>query len=177
MFSSIVRKFSRIPIVSHTRPFSVKAKDLFEMSCYSNIDYKINQNAVVQEAVIRFSAFDVGCLAVVDNSEKLVGIFSEGDFIKRVASVGKDSSQVQIKDVCTLSPNILIANPDETLEDCMNKMNFKNIRHLVVLDEKQNLDGLISIKDVFRATIQEKKKMITRLADFNTGKGAFFGSE
>lgn len=32
MFSSIVRKFSRIPIVSHTRPFSVKAKDLFEMS-------------------------------------------------------------------------------------------------------------------------------------------------
>jgi CBS domain-containing protein len=77
--------------------------------------------------------FDIGCLVVTDNEEKPVGIFSEGDFIKRVASVKKDSREVQIKDVCTLAPNILVAQMDDSLEDCMAKMHIRNIRHLVLV--------------------------------------------
>ena len=51
MFRTLVR-----PIVTHGRAFSVDAKALFEKSCYSKIDYRINQDASVQEAVVRFSA-------------------------------------------------------------------------------------------------------------------------
>jgi len=164
------------PIKSITRQFSVDARQLFEKSCYSKVDFKIHENASVHDAVLRFSAFDIGCLAVTNDSKKLVGIFSEGDFIKKVASVEKDARKVSIKDVCTLSPNILIAKPTDTLEECMGKMHFKNIRHLAIV-EKDDLQGLISIKDLFRETITQDKQLITRLTDFYIGKGAFFGSE
>jgi CBS domain-containing protein len=130
----------------------------------------------VQDAVVRFAAFDIGCLAVVDDSQKLVGLFSEGDYIKRVASVGKDSSTVALKDVCTHAPNILIAKPDDSLEQCMSKMHFKNIRHLIIV-ENMNIKGLISIKDLFRETIIRNELLIKRLSNLYIGKGAFFGSE
>lgn len=173
MFRSILRS----PLLNATRAYStVNAKQLFDMSCYSKIDYKIHQDSSVQDAVHRFSAFDIGCLVVTDNEEKPVGIFSEGDFIKRVASVKKDSSAVQIKDVCTLAPNILVAQMDDSLEDCMAKMHIRNIRHLVLVED-QKLSGLISIKDLFRAQLEQNKVVIEKLTNFNLGKGAFFGSE
>lgn len=158
------------------RSFSTNATQIFQNSCYSKIDYKINQQACVQDAVVRFAAFDIGCLAVVDDSQKLVGLFSEGDYIKRVASVGKDSSTVALKDVCTHAPNILIAKPDDSLEQCMSKMHFKNIRHLIIV-ENMNIKGLISIKDLFRETIIRNELLIKRLSNLYIGKGAFFGSE
>lgn len=163
-------------IAARGRSFCVDARMLFEKSCYSKIDYRINQNSSVQEAVVRFSAFDIGCLAVVDDDKKLVGIFSEGDFIKKIASVNKDASAIAIKEVCTLSPNILISKSSDTLEECMSKMHFKNIRHLAIVDDDK-LNGLISIKDLFRETIVQDRKLITRLTDFYLGKGAFFSSE
>lgn len=174
--NGLLPKAYSVALPLQTRMYCVTADQLFERSCYNKIDYKIHQTAPVQEAVIRFSAFDVGCLAVVNDDEKLVGIFSEGDFIKRVASVGKDASQVQIQEVCTLVPNILVAASNDSLEECMSKMHFKNIRHLAIVDQDR-LNGLISIKDLFRETIVQDRKLITRLTDFYIGKGAFFGSE
>ena len=171
MFSSLIRT----PLISK-RAFTSTAGEIFKKSCYSKIDYKIHQHAPVQEAVVRFSVFDIGCLAVVDDNDKLVGIFSEGDFIKRVASVGLDSSVVKVKEVCTHAPNIIIIKPEEKLEECMGKMHIKNIRHLVLTDN-QELKGLISIKDLFRETINKNEEIINRLANFNLGKGAYFGSE
>lgn len=172
MYKSIVSK----SLSGWNRLFSTSASQIFQNSCYSKIDYKIHQNASVHDAVVRFAAFDIGCLAVVDDSHKLVGIFSEGDYIKRVASVGKDSSTVSVKEVCTLSPNILIAKPDDTLEQCMSKMHFKNIRHLIIVDNLK-IKGLISIKDLFRETIVRNELLIKRLSNLYIGKGAFFGSE
>lgn len=164
------------PATKTMRCFSTNAVDIFKKSCYSKIDYRINENENVQKAVNRFASCDIGCLAVVDNYDKLVGIFSEGDFIKKVASTEKETAAIQIKDVCTHAPNILIAKPEDSLEVLMSKMHVKNIRHLVLVNN-QELQGLISIKDLFRETIEKDKEMIRRLADFKLGKGAFFGSE
>jgi len=158
------------------RYLSINAQKIFEKSCYSKLNYTINENANVQNAVVRFSGLNIGCLAVVDDSDKLVGIFSEGDFIRKVASPEKEAAAIQVKEVCTPARNILIVNPNETLENCMSKMHVKNIRHLVLV-EGQKLKGLISIKDLFRETIEQNKEIIDRLADFKIGKGAYFGSE
>jgi CBS domain containing-hemolysin-like protein len=60
----------------------------------------------------------------------------------------------------------------------MNKMLFKNIRHILITDDKTNeCVGLISIKDVVKEIMKDNRETITRLSDFNLGKGAFFGSE
>jgi len=165
------RKFSTIPSL-------VSAINVFEKSCYHKIDFKISQDASVQEAVIRFSAFNVGCLAVTNNENKVVGVFSERDFINKVASVRKDSENVLIKHVCTMTPNIIIAKKSDTLEECMRKMLFKDIRHLLVTDDKnENFIGMISIKDLIKELNLKNAAIITKLSDFKIGKGAFFGSE
>jgi len=73
-----------------------------------------------------------------------------------------------------------VAKHTDTLEDCMAKMHIKNIRHLVIVEENNNaakIDGLISIKDLFRAQLEQNQELIHRLTNFNLGKGAFYGSE
>jgi hypothetical protein len=60
----------------------------------------------------------------------------------------------------------------------MNKMMFKDIRHLLVIDEKnEEFIGMISIKDLIKEIMNKNKDIITRLSDFKIGKGGYFGSE
>ena len=148
----------RIPLQFSTKKRFSTTKEIFKKSCYSQIDYKINKNDTVQKAVVRFAANDIGCLAVIDDDNRFIGLFSEGDFIKRVASSEKESAAIQIKEVCTRVPNIVIANANDSLEHCISKMHAKNTRHLLLMDDlNQEIEGLISINDLFRETIVQNK--------------------
>jgi CBS domain-containing protein len=154
------------------------AFNVFEKSCYHKIDFKINEEASVKEAVNRLTAFNIGCLAVTDKTQKVVGICSERDFITKVASLDKDSKTIKVKEICTYGPNIIIAKRGDSLETCMNKMMFKDIRHLLVIDDKNDeFIGMISIKDLIKEINRKNNDIITRLSDFKIGKGAYFGSE
>ena len=157
---------------------SATAMNVYKESCYFKIDFKINEEMTVAEAVTRFSAFNIGCLAVTDKQDKVVGVFSERDLITKVCAQSKSTHSVKIKDVCIYSPNIIIAKKDDSLESCMSKMMFKDIRHLLVVDDKnEEFIGMISIKDLIKEIIKNKTDIITRLSDFKIGKGAYFGSE
>jgi predicted transcriptional regulator len=165
------RKFS-------ARVTPVSAMDVFTKSCYHKIDFKINENSPVQEAVNRFTAFNIGCLAVTDSNNKVVGVCSERDFITKVASLRKNSEAVKVKEICTYGPNTIIAKKSDSLTTCMNKMMFKDIRHLLVIDDKnEEFVGMISIKDLIKEINQKNSETITRLTDFGMGKGAYFSSE
>jgi CBS domain-containing protein len=165
------RKFSSI-----VTPIS--AIEVFKKSCYHKIDFKINEDSTVQEAVNRFTAFNIGCLAVTDNNNKVVGVCSERDFITKVASLRKNSENVKVKEICTYGPNTIIATKSDSLTTCMNKMMFKDIRHLLVIDDKNGeFIGMISIKDLIKEINQKNNETISRLTDFGMGKGAYFSSE
>jgi len=152
------------------------AASVFEKSCYHKVDFKINEESPVREAINRFTAFKVGCLAVTNKDNKVVGVCSERDFITKV-SFDKSINDVRVKDICTYEP-IIIAKKNDSLETCMNKMMFKDIRHLLVIDDKnEEFIGMISIKDLIKEIINENDDIITRLSDFKMGKGAYFGSE
>jgi predicted transcriptional regulator len=155
---------------------AVSALTVFKGSCYHKIDFKIRDDKPANEAVKRFAAFNIGCLAVTDDSDQVVGVVSERDYINQVSAMGKDDKKVSIRDICT--PNVIIAKKDDTIEQCMNKMLFKDIRHLLVMDDATNeCVGMISIKDLIKEVMKDKDEIITRLADFKMGKGAYFGSE
>ena len=166
MFSRRLFSTTRLP---------TSAINLYKNSCYNKIDYKISKDSTTKDAIDRFTAFNIGCLAVTDNN-KVVGVLSERDYINKVAALGKSSDSVKIGDICTYGP-ILIANKDDSLETCMNKMMFKDIRHLLILDDSHECIGMISIKDVIKEIMKDKNEIITRLSFFNMGKGAYFGSE
>jgi hypothetical protein len=129
----------------------VSALDIYKKSCYYTIDYKINEESDVKEAVNRFTAFNVSCLAVTNNKGDVVGICTGRDYINKVAAADKQNVNVKVKDICTYSPKVLIA--------------------------KTVFIGLISIKDLIKPLIDKNKYVVTKLSDFNMGKGAFFGSE
>jgi CBS domain-containing protein len=151
---------------------------VFQDSCYKKVDFKISQDSSVSELLKRFSALNVGCLAVINPESRVVGVVSKRDYINKIGSLDKNRDGVLVKDICTFSPNIIVAKTTDSLDTCMNKMLFKDIRHLLLVDDKNpNFVGMLSIKDLIRETMKGHKETITRLSDFGLGKGAFFGSE
>jgi CBS domain-containing protein len=157
---------------------TVSALSVFKNSCYHKIDFKIDEDNNANNAVKRFAAFNIGCLAVTDKQNNIVGVLSERDYINKISALGRDDMTVKIKDICTYTPNIIIAKKNDTIEECMNKMLFKDIRHLLVVDENNNdFVGMISIKDLIKEIMKDKNEIITRLTDFKIGKGGYFGSD
>jgi predicted transcriptional regulator len=166
-FTSIVRKFS-----------SVDAYNVFRSSCYHKIDFKIKESAPVKDALYRFKSFNIGCLAVTDKNDVIIGVCSERDYINKVATLDVVPEKIYVKDICTYEPNLMIAKKSDSLEMCMNKMLFKDIRHLLIMDEKkQEFVGMISIKDLIKEIMKNNNDTIMRLSDFKIGKGSYFGSE
>uniref|UniRef100_A0A6C0DQH1 CBS domain-containing protein n=1 Tax=viral metagenome TaxID=1070528 RepID=A0A6C0DQH1_9ZZZZ len=165
-------------LLSTTSKNTVSALSAFKNSCYHKIDFKISEDNNANNAVQRFSAFNIGCLAVTDKENNVVGVLSERDYINKVSALGKDDKTVKVKEICTYKPNLIIAKKGDTIEQCMNKMLVKDIRHLLVIDESNNeFIGMISIKDLIKEIMKDKNDIITRLTDLTTGKGGYFGSE
>jgi len=159
-------------------PTNINAIQLFANSCYNKVDFKINENRSTQDAVTHFSAFNIGCLAVTDDSNKVVGVCSERDYINKVAAFGKHNTQAKVKDICTYGPKIIVAHPEDSLDVCMRKMLFRDIRHLIIMTPENNeCVGMLSIRDLVKASMKDKNETIARLSDFKLGKGGFFGSE
>ena len=111
----MLSRFSRRAFAS--TPGTISAIDVFEKSCYYKIDFKISGEASAKEAVLRFTAFNIGCLAVTDASNKVVGVCSERDYINKIAALSKCDTTTKVKDICTYSPNIIIARNDD-ITDC-----------------------------------------------------------
>ncbi len=108
---------------------------------------------------------NVGALVVVAG-RKVVGIFTERDYARKVILKGKDSKTVAVGELMT--KNVLYVGPDETIDKCMALMTDKHTRHLPVL-EKGQLVGLISIGDVVKSVISDQQFTIRELERYIVG--------
>ena len=119
----------------------------------------------VYEALEIMASYDIGALLVVEDS-RLVGIFSERDYARKVILMGRGSKDTLVKEIMT--DEVITVNPGSTVGDCMALMTGKRIRHLPVVDDEQ-LMGLISIGDVVKAIMSEQELMITELESYIMG--------
>lgn len=108
---------------------------------------------------------DVGALLVTDKG-KLVGIFSERDYARKIVLLGKSSLDTPVRDVMT--KNVVYIDSGQSMVDCMEIMTEKRIRHLPVM-ENENLIGVISIGDVVKAIISDQEFIIRQLENYITG--------
>ncbi len=99
---------------------------------------------------------NVGALLVMDGS-KVVGIFSERDYARKVVLLGRSSKETLVSDIMT--SKLITIHPDQTLEEAMELMTNKRVRHLPVL-ENDKLQGMISIGDVLRQIIYSQRTKI-----------------
>jgi CBS domain-containing protein len=110
---------------------------------------------------------NIGSLLVLKD-EEIAGIFSERDYARKVALKGRSSKDTPIRDVMT--DRVFSVRGDQSVEDCMELMTDKRIRHLPVVSPKGKLEGIISIGDVVKAIISEQETIINHLEGYITGK-------
>lgn len=103
----------------------------------------VRPNLSLREASKIMSKFGIGSLVVVED-ENLVGIITSTDIIKAVAE-GKDVDQTLVNEV--MSKDVITVDPDESLEEAVEKMMEKNIKRLPVV-EGGKLVGIITASDI-----------------------------
>jgi len=128
--------------------------------------WSLNVDASLREALALLAEKDVGALLIVDG-EKVAGVFSERDFARKLAEkemmpMDTPINQLMTKDVFTVSPT-------DNIEQCMQLMTDKHIRHLPVLEDDK-LVGLISIGDVVKHLISNQKSFISQLENYISGR-------
>ncbi len=127
--------------------------------------WSIQPHATVFEAIQLMADKNIGALPVMENN-KLLGVFTERDYTRKIALKGKSSKQTAVREVT--SPAISVA-PDTQVEDCMRLMTEHRVRHLPVL-EGQQLIGLVSIGDLVNWTISAQHVALNQMADYISGK-------
>ena len=124
--------------------------------------WSISPHATVYEALEVMAAKDIGALLVVENG-KLVGIFSERDYARKVILKGRASKETTVSELMTHT--VFCVSPDNTLEDCMAIMTSRQIRHLPVL-HSECLVGVITLGDVVKKIISEQQFTIDQLESY-----------
>lgn len=127
--------------------------------------YSIAPHATVFEALQEMAEKDVGALVVIEN-DRVVGIFSERDYARKVALKGRSSRDWPVGDLMT--SKIFFITPEKTIEDCMTLMTMKKIRHVPVMDNDK-LAGLVSIGDIVSKIISAQKHTIKELENYIIG--------
>jgi CBS domain-containing protein len=132
------------------------------LSQKGNEIWSTTPGSTVYNALQIMAEKDVGALPVVDH-DKLVGIFSERDYARKVILLGKSSKKTFVREIMT--PHVFYATLDMTNEQGLALMSAKHIRHLPVMDGEKMI-GMISIGDLVRSIMSEQKEMINQLEQY-----------
>jgi CBS domain-containing protein len=120
--------------------------------------WSISPNASVYQALRMMADKDIGALLVMEG-EKLLGILSERDYARKIVLLGKTSKNTKVSEIMTDSVTV---HPEQTVQECMQLMTEKRVRHLTVI-ENTSVVGVISIGDVVREIMYEQKESIKDL--------------
>lgn len=124
--------------------------------------YSVSPNDTVFDAITLLANKGVGAIVVLDN-DKLVGIFSERDYTRKIAIHGKNSRETLVSSIMT-SP-VLFVTLENRSRQCMAMMSEKNIRHLPVMDAGKVV-GMLSIKDLMNDIIEDHEFTIAQLENY-----------
>ena len=127
--------------------------------------WSVEPKTSIFEALKIMSDKNIGALLVLED-EKLVGIFSERDYARKVILKGKSSKNTQVGELMT--KKVLYIDPEKTINDCMVIMTAKHVRHLPVI-ENDKVIGIVTIGDVVNQIISEQEYTIQQLENYITG--------
>ena len=124
--------------------------------------YSVAPNTLIYDALLMMAEHRIGALLVMDG-EQLAGIFSERDYAREVVLKGRTSKTSPVSEV--MSTKLITVSCDHTVEECMNLMSGKRIRHLPVLEHGKVL-GILSIGDLVQETINYQRFLINQLESY-----------
>lgn len=127
----------------------------------------VSPDTGIRDAIAKMAEKSAGTALVMDGN-RLVGIFSERDFIRKIYLKDKCGKGVKVSEI--MSTGLTTVTADTTLERCMEIMTEKRIRHLPVLDGERVV-GIVSIGDIVKYMVQEKEFVIKNLQSYISGPG------
>ena len=129
--------------------------------------HTIPADATVLAALQIMEEANTGAVLVSEN-EKIVGIFTERDYAREGEVKGKFAKDTIVRDVMT--SQMVMIRPETTLQECAELMRQYRVRHLAVL-EKDRVIGMVSIRRLAEALLQEQKGTIVELENYILGTG------
>ena len=127
--------------------------------------WSVRSDTMVFDAIKLMSEKNIGAILVLEG-EKLLGIFTERDYTRKIALLGKSSRETRISDAMTRSP--VTVTLEHSVEDCMRLMSENRMRHLPVL-QGQNVAGIISIGDLVNWIISSQSATISQMQQYISG--------
>jgi signal-transduction protein with cAMP-binding, CBS, and nucleotidyltransferase domain len=124
--------------------------------------WSIMPGATVYDALRMMADKDIGALLVMDG-DKLAGILSERDYARKVILHNKSSRETLVREIMT--EKVFTVHPAQTVQECMELMTQKHIRHLPVVDDEGKVYGVISIGDVVKDIMYQQRKKIRDYED------------
>lgn len=116
----------------------------------------IQPQQTIADAARILASSDVGALVIANDNGEISGILSERDLARGVHSHGAQLSEQRVCDLMT--PFVITCTPDQTVSEAMDIMHFNNIRHVPVV-EKNEVVGMVSIRDIVRNRLKEMKHL------------------
>jgi len=126
----------------------------------------VDASMTVYSAVTLLATYQIGALVVVDEGRP-VGIFSERDYARKGIIRGRRGHKTLVSELMS-APLITVA-PEQSIEECMQLMTERRIRHLPVVDGEA-LVGMVTIGDVVMHMISLQRSMIEQLEGYITGR-------
>ena len=105
----------------------------------------------------------VGAVLVMEAGRKLVGILSERDYARKVVLLGRTSANTPVSEI--MSHQVVCGRLGDTVDQCMQVMTEKRIRHLPILEHKEVV-GIVSIGDLVKAVIDEQQIELRHLQEY-----------
>ena len=125
----------------------------------------VDLHASVQEAARKMQQQGIGSVVAMDG-ERVCGLLSERECVRRILAEGRDPSATEVAAV--MERRIIYVSPSLTAQSCFEIMTTYRVRHLVVADQG-TLVGLISIGDVVKSLIADRDFMIEQLDSYIAG--------
>ncbi|GAP84983.2 putative ribosomal protein subunit S4 [Rosellinia necatrix] len=117
---------------------------------------QIKPSTTVAEAAQLMAAKREDCVLVTDDDDRIAGIFTAKDLAFRVVGTGQKATNVTIAEIMTKNP--LCARTDTSATDALDLMVRKGFRHLPVMDENQDISGVLDITKCFYDAMEKLER-------------------
>ena len=127
--------------------------------------WSIDPDQTVYDAIAMMAEKGIGALLILSEG-KLIGVFSERDYARKIILQGRSSKSTRVREIMTGDPVTVTA--DHTVDECMRIITHHRVSHLPVMDGDRLL-GVISIGDLVNAIIASQAQTIDHLHTYITG--------